>query len=126
MSSVITVNDVLNNIEKNGIPQAHEDYFIYREDDRIVKACAIGMAAINLSYAWPDLREQLNQYRYADPEANEHATGIGILIEIYNDCLRLSFQDIAARVRDKGSEFLDSPIFLKDEYKVEYQTVGEI
>lgn len=93
----ITVNDIIDAIEKNGITPSRGSYFRYDEGQKIIAACALGQAAYNLKVTPTSLHASLS-------EIND----LGDKIVTYNDGMAVdkngdyryhTYKEIVAYVR---------------------------
>lgn len=113
---LVTVEDILAALERNGIPKIQGHYFEYVDghitdavyEKKVVAACAVGQIAINLGVDPEDLNIQF----------------VGLLDDIVstNDTSMLSFQEIAKKAKEWVKEG-KYPINLNDSkfvHKAEY------
>jgi hypothetical protein len=97
------VKDIIDAIEKNGLPQTKGAYWKAKDGanlkylkNKVVSACAIGMAAYNLGI-YPN--------RLTFPHAND--------VIRWNDDKGLSFQEIAAKYRELYPEYLEREVIVE-------------
>lgn len=98
----ITVQDVIDAIRKNGLPQAYGTYIKYADDDPDQKnplaACAIGQAALNLKIGPIGLSLRLREVEF-----DREFTLRDYIIQL-NDKRKLNFDKIANHLERKLSK----------------------
>lgn len=96
------VQDVVDAIRKNGLPQAFEIYIrIDGASGNPIAACAIGQAAVNLGRTAHWIALKLDDIY--NPKNNEHLDSYIIRL---NDTERLSFAAIADKIEKNYAEYL--------------------
>jgi hypothetical protein len=97
---MITVADVFDAIEKNGLPKTKEVYYDFsypnKGKDSIKSACALGQAGYNL-----DISPHTLYYRL-----NDIVPGLGARITYLNDNTRYGFKRIANILREEYADYL--------------------
>jgi len=92
----ISVGDILDAMERNGYPQI-DNFFVKYEDGKVLGACAIGQAGLNLNILPIEVYMFLNK-AYNDEEFN---TDLGDLIAADNDNLVFPVDEVARNWRNK-------------------------
>lgn len=112
-----TARDIVDNIEKNGLPQTtgalfrkgKGDYAIYTLDStfptQIGAVCALGQAAINLGV----------KYSFVDETESLKESFLSAIVSL-NDHRHLNFKDIAEAIRAEFGDQLDTIIFEAEEF----------
>lgn len=86
----VTVADIIDAMERNGYKMARENWVVMNKaETKVLRACALGQAAVNLGIDWKSLALEL-----------PHT--LKFFIIDLNDSKRLSCEEIAARVRKSG------------------------
>lgn len=107
-----TLEAVLKAIEKNGVPQITGEFWDMGDDNIIVGACAMGMAAINLRVEWDALSVALESIRIGDHEEEcdllddgwcdcGETQSLSDYIVNLNDSQGMTFKAIADDIREK-------------------------
>jgi len=104
----VTVSDILDAIERNGLPKAKGEYFHRDTSEKIVGACALGQAAFNLDISPSDLDSKLTYIK--EDDVDEYRYNLSSYIVDLNDNGNYSFEEIARRVRQKFSNSLNEAI----------------
>lgn len=100
----ITVADVADAIEENGIPQI-VGHFTHSVDGEVIGACAIGQAAINLGVHPKSLQYELDKlFNKGDYRA------LGGQIISWNDSNRYSYKVIANKIRESFADSLNKEL----------------
>lgn len=96
----VTLRQVLEAIQKNGLPKIQKQYFMYNDTDgKANGACAIGQAAINLNVSPASLRRE-----FADLVIGDDYTDIMAQIVYDNDNTDMTFEELANKYLSTLSE----------------------
>lgn len=116
VTKTVTLGDVIEAIEKNGLPQITSRFFDRAFDNKtqmygpIIAACAMGQAVVNLG-----VEDNLfSAFRYHDPALYQWASDkeytlatLGGRISFLNDTRKLSYKQIAEQLRIDYDGMLD-------------------
>jgi hypothetical protein len=116
----LTLGQIVDAIGKNGLRKAQGDFWVEDWDGNVIAACALGMAAINLSIRWADLRNALWDVRMYSHEGEcdemdcycEESISVTDWIVEQNDTTGLSFKEIADALRQELGHRLNETITL--------------
>lgn len=91
-----TLGELLNAIEKNGLPQTRGIFWHYTDDGAVNMACAAGQGALNLGLRNAGFAKLLRHWHYA-------GLGLSLADAIFNmnDQEKLTIQEIVDRCREK-------------------------
>lgn len=103
------LSEIIDAIEKNGYPQITGQYVVYDEETKVIGACALGQAGLNLGSEGTHLFSAL--HLYGPPGINNN-------IFRMNDALGMSCKEIAEGLRIQYSGYLDAPIHYYVDEKV--------
>jgi hypothetical protein len=99
---VVTVRDIVDAIEKNGLQQVTGEYVLFNADGKPAGVCALGQASVNLSIDYNSLFAAMEGIRSPKREMN-----LSDYIIYLNDNRKDSFAEIARKVRTYFYSALD-------------------
>jgi hypothetical protein len=89
-----TIADVIDAIEQNGLTQIYGDFVVTDREGKLVGACAVGQAAVNLKIDFQMLVHKLDYFT-----SKKRNLPLGTYIVRLNDSEHNSFSEIARKVR---------------------------
>lgn len=102
----LTIKDVYDAIEKNGLPWHHKDFYLV-EGGEIVAACAIGQAAYNLNVEAISLHRALNNVKAATAYMYIF---LATEIEEFNDSTAEVYEEVVKFSKDILEPYFDVEI----------------
>jgi hypothetical protein len=112
-SKKVTINDIINAIEQNGLPQSRGLLFRY-SDDQITAACAMGQAIVNLGVDSRlfsiiyDHFSSKSRFKYSSKEMRIAQMGNHIIV--CNDRKKMSLKEIADELRVIYSDAMNESV----------------